>query len=157
MKTSPQCAVLLIASLSPFGVSCSNDPATTSAPVFQTPIAGAGAMAPGPVGAAGAAGLAGSGVPSTAGSGAAGVSAAAAGGAGGVGGMGGAGTDGSAGAAGVAGSAEAGSGGAAGAPSTAGKLPRVTTTDGPGPFAEVVKVMDTPPGGWLIYPQDIGR
>lgn len=45
-----------------------------------------------------------------------------------------------------------------GAPaSTAGKLPRVMTTDGPGPFGEVVKVKMTPPGGWMIYPKDIGR
>lgn len=41
--------------------------------------------------------------------------------------------------------------------SSAGKLPRVTTTDGPGPFKEVVKVRSTPPGGWLIYPKDIGK
>ncbi|MDD9944279.1 MAG: hypothetical protein OXU20_24765 [Myxococcales bacterium] len=41
--------------------------------------------------------------------------------------------------------------------STAGKLPRVDSTDGPGPFDGVVKVKDTPPGGWLIYPEDIGR
>lgn len=41
--------------------------------------------------------------------------------------------------------------------SSAGKLPRVTTTDGPGPFKEVVKVKSTPPGGWLIYPKDIGK
>jgi hypothetical protein len=31
------------------------------------------------------------------------------------------------------------------------------TTDGPGPFAEVTKVMSTPPGGWMIYPKDLGR
>lgn len=43
------------------------------------------------------------------------------------------------------------------APSSAGKLPRVTTTDGPGPFSEVVKVKSTPPGGWLIYPKEIGK
>jgi hypothetical protein len=36
------------------------------------------------------------------------------------------------------------------------QLPRVTTTDGPGPFTSVVKVMNTPPGGWLIYPMNIG-
>jgi hypothetical protein len=42
-------------------------------------------------------------------------------------------------------------------PSSAGKLPRVTTTDGPGPFNGVVKVKSTPPGGWLIYPKDIGK
>ena len=37
------------------------------------------------------------------------------------------------------------------------QLPRVTTTDGPGPFTSVVKVMNTPPGGWMIYPTDIGK
>jgi hypothetical protein len=36
-------------------------------------------------------------------------------------------------------------------------LPRVTTTDGPGPYKEVVKVKSTPPGGWMIYPKDIGK
>jgi hypothetical protein len=36
-------------------------------------------------------------------------------------------------------------------------LPRVETTDGPGPFDGVVKETTTPPGGWLIYPEDIGR
>lgn len=41
--------------------------------------------------------------------------------------------------------------------STAGKLPRVTTTDGPGPFNGVMKVKSTPPGGWLIYPKEIGK
>lgn len=54
----------------------------------------------------------------------------------------------------------AGSGATAGTgapPSTAGKLPRVTTTDGPGPFKGVMKVKNTPPGGWLIYPTEIGK
>ena len=41
--------------------------------------------------------------------------------------------------------------------STAGKLPSVDSTDGPGPFKEVVKVKSTPPGGWLIYPKEIGK
>ena len=41
--------------------------------------------------------------------------------------------------------------------SSAGKLPRVTTTNGVGPFKEVVKVKSTPPGGWLIYPKEIGK
>lgn len=41
--------------------------------------------------------------------------------------------------------------------SSVGKLPRVDTTDGPGPYSEVVKVMNTPPGGWLIYPKEIGK
>jgi hypothetical protein len=31
------------------------------------------------------------------------------------------------------------------------------TTDGAGPYTEVVKVKNTPPGGWLIYPKDIGK
>ena len=47
--------------------------------------------------------------------------------------------------------------GTMGSGTAAGKLPRVDTTDGPGPFDSVVKVKDTPPGGWLIYPEDIGR
>jgi hypothetical protein len=33
----------------------------------------------------------------------------------------------------------------------------VTTTDGEGPWKGVVKVMNTPGGGWLIYPKDIGK
>jgi hypothetical protein len=42
--------------------------------------------------------------------------------------------------------------------SSAGKLPRVTTTDGEGPFkGGVEKVKSTPPGGWLIYPKEIGK
>jgi hypothetical protein len=56
----------------------------------------------------------------------------------------------------AAGSGAAGSGSSstgAGFP----QLPKVTTTDGPGPFSEVVKVKNTPPGGWMIYPKDIGR
>jgi hypothetical protein len=46
-----------------------------------------------------------------------------------------------------------------GAPPTSagGKLPRVTSTNGPGPFNGVVKVKMTEPGGWLIYPKDIGK
>lgn len=63
----------------------------------------------------------------------------------------GSGTMGTMGAAGMDGSA------GMGAPSTAGKLPRVMTTDGPGPYSEVVKVKMTPPGGWMIYPKDIGK
>jgi hypothetical protein len=77
---------------------------------------------------------------------------------GGTSGMGGAaGMPGATGGVGGAGGADAGAGGSAGAASSVGLLPRVTTTDGPGPFTEVVKVMDTPPGGWMIYPKDIGR
>jgi hypothetical protein len=41
--------------------------------------------------------------------------------------------------------------------STAGKLPRVESTDGPGPFKGVTKVKSTPPGGWLIYPTELGK
>jgi hypothetical protein len=57
------------------------------------------------------------------------------------------------------GTGTAGAGGAAGGGSASPfpQLPRVTTTDGAGPFATVVKVMNTPPGGWLIYPMDIGK
>jgi hypothetical protein len=58
--------------------------------------------------------------------------------------------------------------GAAGTPATAsgadGKLPHVTMVEGMGnedavrgTFGPAVKVMDTPPGGWLVYPMDIGR
>ena len=38
-----------------------------------------------------------------------------------------------------------------------GQLPVVTTTDGTGPFNGVVKVKNTPPGGWLIYPMELGK
>jgi hypothetical protein len=126
-----------------------------AAPIGMVPLAGAAGMAPVAMGMSGAGGQGGSTVPTAGGAGASGV--------GGMAGPGGAGAGGSAGAAGAAGMADAGSGGAggagggSGAPSTAGKLPRVDSTDGPGPFAEVVKVMNTPPGGWLIYPMDIGR
>lgn len=69
-------------------------------------------------------------------------------------------TGGTAGMGAVAGStgSAAGSGGdSGGMASAAGLLPRVTTTDGPGPFMEVVKVKSGPPdGGWLIYPKNIG-
>jgi hypothetical protein len=37
------------------------------------------------------------------------------------------------------------------------QLPVVATTDGPGPFSSVVKVKNTPPGGWLVYPTEIGK
>ena len=59
--------------------------------------------------------------------------------------------------AGSAAAAGSGAGSPATPASSAGKLPRVTTTDGPGPFKEVVKVKNTPPGGWMIYPKDIGK
>jgi hypothetical protein len=60
---------------------------------------------------------------------------------------------------GTSGAGGAAGGGAAGAVSNSPfpQLPRVTTTDGPGPFTSVVKVMNTPPGGWMIYPTDIGK
>jgi hypothetical protein len=59
-------------------------------------------------------------------------------------------------------------GGAAGMPGTSsgadGKLPHVTMVEGMGnedavrgPWGTAVKVMDTPPGGWLAYPMDIGK
>jgi hypothetical protein len=54
------------------------------------------------------------------------------------------------------GGASVGSAGAAGSASPFPQLPRPTTTDGAGPFKDVVKVMSTPPGGWLVYPKDIG-
>jgi hypothetical protein len=58
-----------------------------------------------------------------------------------------------------AGGAAAGSGAMAGMTGGPGfpQLPKVMTTDGPGPYAKVVKVMNTPPGGWLIYPEEIGK
>jgi hypothetical protein len=36
-------------------------------------------------------------------------------------------------------------------------LPKVESTDGPGPFTEVTKEKSTPPGGWLIYPTNLGE
>ena len=58
-------------------------------------------------------------------------------------------------------------GGAAGTPSMGssdGKLPHVTKVEGMGledavrgPWGPAVKVMNTPPGGWLVYPMDIGK
>jgi hypothetical protein len=60
-----------------------------------------------------------------------------------------------------------GAGGMAGAGGTGGteepmgpgfpQLPRVDSTDGPGPFTAVTKVKNTPPGGWLIYPTELGE
>jgi len=43
------------------------------------------------------------------------------------------------------------------APMSTGGLPHVTTTDGAGPYKEVVKEKNVGPGGWLIYPKDIGK
>jgi hypothetical protein len=37
-----------------------------------------------------------------------------------------------------------------------GKLPRVTTTDGAGPFT-AVRVTSAGPGGWLVYPAELGQ
>jgi len=37
------------------------------------------------------------------------------------------------------------------------RLPKVTTTDGPGSFTAVTKEKSTPPGGWLIYPTNAGE
>jgi hypothetical protein len=162
MKTSSQYAILV--TLLALALGCDNAPASDANPVMQPPTAGMIAPPAGGAGTAAPGGQAGTGTTPTAGAsaGAGGVGAMMPGGAagmavaGGSGGTGAAGMDGAT--AGAGGSTEAGSGGAGGAPtSTAGKLPRVTTTDGPGPFDGVVKVMNTPPGGWLIYPEDIGR
>jgi hypothetical protein len=61
--------------------------------------------------------------------------------------------------------AGSGNAGTAAVPSGSdGKLPHVTMVEGMGldqavrgTFGPAVKVMDTPPGGWLVYPKDIGR
>jgi hypothetical protein len=61
-------------------------------------------------------------------------------------------------AAGAGGDAAGAGGGEAGAAAPmAGQLPRVPSTDGVGPWNGVEKVMNTPPGGWLIYPKEIGK
>lgn len=52
------------------------------------------------------------------------------------------------------GSASTGTTGAVGMPPL---LPAITTTEGMGPWNGVVKVKNTPPGGWMIYPKDIGK
>jgi hypothetical protein len=57
-------------------------------------------------------------------------------------------------AAGAAAPATGSTTGAAGVPPL---LPTVMTTDGMGPFNGVEKVKNTPPGGWLIYPKEIGK
>lgn len=101
-----------------------------------------------------------------------------AGGASGIGGSGGiagaAGAGGTGVSGGVGGSAGTSSGGSGGMMSDSGaggmdepdasiddpgfpRLPKVTSTDGPGSFTEVTKVKDTPPGGWLIYPTKLGE
>jgi hypothetical protein len=140
-----------IGSLVLFGSGCG----TESPPSGGTPIGGsAGGIMPsnGGGGAAGSAGM-----KATAGS-----TAGTTGTAGSTPPAGGAGASGSAGmAAGGAGAPAAGAGGAeagsGGSPAATGTLPPVTTTDGPGPYTEVVKMMNVPPGGWLIYPKDIGK
>jgi hypothetical protein len=106
--------------------------------------ASTGASGSGPSGAAGsqssvagATAVAGSGTP--AGNGAAGVGAGASGSAAGGGGM----------------PAPTAMAGAVAMPGT---LPHVMSTDGPGPWTGgAVKMKNTPPGGWLIYPKDIGK
>jgi hypothetical protein len=159
MTIRSQCAILL--TLTMLFAACGDEPAMMSGPIGQGPIAGAAGMQPAAAGTTPAmpvSGEGGSGLPS-AGSGTAGAGGIAGAPVGTAGNDGAAGMAGMAGTAGTAGSSDAGGGGAAGMdpPSSAGKLPRVTTTDGPGPFDGVVKVMNTPPGGWLIYPEDLGR
>lgn len=156
MKNSARWVITVAVSL--LGVACGNDLGMTPAPIGQSPVlAGAGGVAPTTVTTGGAGSQAGASAPGAGGVGAAGANG------GGTAGTSGAGAAGSAGpTAGAAGMAEAGGGGEGGTagtepPSSVGKLPRVDSTDGPGPFESVEKVMNTPPGGWLIYPTDIGR
>jgi hypothetical protein len=68
--------------------------------------------------------------------------------------------------AGAAGGASSAAGSGATDPATAvgGKLPHVTMVEGAGledavlgPWGPAVKVKDIPPGGWLVYPEDIGK
>lgn len=42
-------------------------------------------------------------------------------------------------------------------PSTVGGLPKVMTTDGVGPWTGVTKMKNVGPGGWLIFPTEIGK
>jgi hypothetical protein len=146
------------------GSACENDPRMTASPIMPaagTPGGGT-AGASGVSGDAGGAGQAAAAGSSAAGTGAAGTMAPPAAGASGS--MATAGMGGDAAGSGTAGDSAAGAGGeAAGSGGAAGgdaspfpQLPRVDTTDGPGPFTEVVKVKNTPPGGWLIYPAEIG-
>jgi hypothetical protein len=171
MQTTLQRAILAVGLA--LGAGCGGAQGTTPGGVGATPMAGKAA----PIGASGtgsavagttslsagtsatagrASGSSGtgaiSGVSGTGSIGTAGVAASTAGGSAIAAGTGAAGAT-----SGTAGSA-AGSGGAVGTTSTSPfpQLPRVTTTDGPGPFKEVVKVKNTPPGGWMIYPKDIG-
>ena len=70
-----------------------------------------------------------------------------------------------AGTSGTAGSASAaGTGATAPGAAAAGKLPKVTMVEGAGledavrgPWGPAVKVKDIPPGGWMVYPEDIGK
>lgn len=164
MATTSQRVILICLGL--LGLSCGDDPATppgTSGGQIPSSTTGAnqaaGTASPSPAGATPQAGRAGGAAGSSAGAiaGAAqsGSSAPTAGSAGSTATAG-------AGSA-AAGSSSAGASGAsavsagAPAPSDPTSLPHVTTTDGPGPYAAVVKVKSTPPGGWLIYPKDIGK
>jgi hypothetical protein len=154
MKTSLQCALLV--ALPGLVLGCETAPGMQAGPIGFMPTSGAMAPASGAGGVAALAGQGGTAMPGSSGAGAAGT-AVPIGGTGGVGASG-TGADGTAEPmAGTGGMGDAGRGGASGAPSSAGKLPRVTTTDGPGPFNGVEKVMSTPPGGWLIYPTEIGK
>jgi hypothetical protein len=161
---------VVLALITIFGVGCGSDKPAALSGVGTPPAAGSTA----PTAAGSAAGTAAvSGTAGTAPTASAGTRAVAGRGASGTGAAGatpgqgapppsaGGSTAGAAAPAAGSGTPAAGSGALAGAgappASTAGKLPRVTTTDGVGPFKEVVKVKNTPPGGWLIYPKDIGR
>jgi hypothetical protein len=160
MKTGSQRATVSILVVA-MAWGCESDPVTTAggigAPVrgaIAPGIAGAGGGAAS-LGASGAAGASGTAAPGAGaggmvavdpGAGTAGVGGSGAG----AGGAGGAGGD-------AAGAGGAGGSGEAGAASPFPQLPRVDSTDGPGPFTAVVKVKNTPPGGWLIYPEEIGK
>jgi hypothetical protein len=149
----------LLGALIALGLNCTKQQSSPVTPIVAPPVSGgmAGSLAAPATTPTAGRGSAGSG-PSTAGTGTlptgpAAVPATAGTGAGGTG----ASTAGNG--AGGAGGAATASGGAGGAVSSSPfpQLPRVTTTDGPGPFSSVVKVMNTPPGGWMIYPTDIGK
>jgi hypothetical protein len=162
--------------LTGLGLGCGSTPVKQSGGLTTIPTAGSSAIGAGVAGTAAISGSAGSNSLSAgAGVGVAGVGSVGRGasgigatsGASGIGSVAGAagsanpsgaGT-GAAGTAGMLAAAAGGGAGAAGSTSTAGfpQLPRVTTTDGPGPFTTMVKVKNTPPGGWLIYPKDIGK
>jgi hypothetical protein len=133
----------------------SNEGDGASAPAAGAPSTQAGASG---VGASAGSGGAGAQSVGVAGTTAAGASAAGSGGAAGAATLAGSGGSDGALAAGAGAAGAAGGGaGIGGAASPFPQLPRVTTTDGPGSFTEVVKVKSTPPGGWLIYPKEIGK